>query len=192
MWQGVGFHLEPPGEETLKARQCAHFGQCAQQISPLWTELRKLFTGFSVSGDGQPDQVSGAARRAADAPLPAAPAAPLPARVQPGAGARVPAHPEVRQVQEPRRGVGAEGPQALLPLAGLRVRKVHADRGEAARHGRAGGAAAAAGSGGERGAGPAPAVPGIRGGCVRREPSEVTRGPRCPGILQQLRNRAMF
>ncbi len=76
--------------------------------------------------------------------------APLPARgALPAAGGQeFPAQPEVRALQESRRGFASEGSQALLPLARLRVRQVRVDRGEAARHGGAGGSAEAAGAGG--------------------------------------------
>lgn len=83
-------------------------------------------------------------------------------------------------MQEPRRGLRAQGPQALLPLEGLRVRQVHPDRGEAAGDGRAGGAQEAAGPGGERGPGAAPPLPaGERGGGRgRSEPAGISHGRR--------------
>lgn len=96
----------------------------------------------------------------------------LPARLR-----ALPAHAQVRALSQPRRRVGAQGPQALLPLAGLRVRQVHAHCGTAARDGGAGGAAQAAGTGGERGARARPPLhaaaaapdhpqpPGAAGGC---------------------------
>lgn len=64
----------------------------------------------------------------------------------------VPADPQVRALPQPRSGVCAQGPQALLPLEGLPVRQVHAHRRAPARHGGAGGAAQATGAGRERGA----------------------------------------
>ena len=69
----------------------------------------------------------------------------------------------MRSLPEPRRGVRAQGPQALLPLEGLHVRQVHPDRRTPARHGGAGGAEAAAGAGGERGPRAAAAVRDGRG-----------------------------
>lgn len=53
---------------------------------------------------------------------------------------------KVRSLQEPRRGVRAEGAQALLPLEGLRLRQVHAHRRAAARHGGPGNVSPAASS----------------------------------------------
>jgi hypothetical protein len=44
----------------------------------------------------------------------------------------------VREMPQPRRGVSPEGPQAVLPVAGLRLRQVHPHRGTAAGNGRAG------------------------------------------------------
>lgn len=91
-------------------------------------------------------------------------------------------------MQEPRRGLRAQGPQALLSLEGLRVRKVHPDRGEAAGDGRAGGAEEAAGSGGERGPGAPALVP--RWG--NRDPSGVPRGPRGASSDQQRSHTSEF
>lgn len=66
-------------------------------------------------------------------------------------GLRLPADPQVRPLPQPRRRVSTQGPQAFLPLAGLRVCQVHPDRRAPARHGRPGGAAQAAGPGRKRG-----------------------------------------
>lgn len=41
----------------------------------------------------------------------------------------------MRALPQPRRGVRAEGPQAVLSLAGLRLRQVHAHRRAPAGHG---------------------------------------------------------
>lgn len=66
----------------------------------------------------------------------------------------------MRAVPQPRRRLGAQGPQALLSLAGLCLCQVHPDRGAAASDGGPGGAEEAAGSGGERGPRAGPHVPG--------------------------------
>lgn len=50
----------------------------------------------------------------------------------------VPAAAQVRAMQEPRLRVAAQGPQALLHVAGLPVQEVQPDRRETARDGRAG------------------------------------------------------
>ncbi len=71
----------------------------------------------------------------------------LPARLGP-----LPADTQVRALPQPRRGVGAQGPQTLLSLAWLYVRQVHADRRAAAGDGGAGRAAQATGAGGKWGA----------------------------------------
>jgi len=87
----------------------------------------------------------GVQQRALLSPLPARDALPA------ARGQELPTQPEVCALQESQCGFGSEGPQALLPLARLRVRQVRFDRGEAARHGGAGGAAEAAGAGGAAG-----------------------------------------
>lgn len=56
-------------------------------------------------------------------------------------GLRLPTDAQVRPLSQPRRRIGAQGPQALLPLAGLRLCQVHSDRRAPARHGCPGGAA---------------------------------------------------
>lgn len=105
---------------------------------------------------------------------------------------QVPAHPEVCPLQEPRRGVRAQRPQALLPLEGLYVRQVHPDRREAAGDGGAGGAAAAAGAGRERSPGAAAALRhgrGTRPGRRQRHypPTAQLRGVRLCQQREQLR-----
>lgn len=50
----------------------------------------------------------------------------------------IPAAAQVRAMQEPRLRVAAQGPQALLHVAGLPVQEVQPDRRETARDGRAG------------------------------------------------------
>lgn len=80
----------------------------------------------------------------------------------------------MRQVPEPRGSFGAEGPQALLPMEGLCVRQVHADRRETEGHGGPGGFEAAAGPGGERGQGAGVAVSLPVGG--RRAAGSDVRG----------------
>lgn len=49
---------------------------------------------------------------------------------------------EVRAMPKSWCGVMAQGPQAILPLAGLQLRAVHSDCGAPARHGRTSGIAA--------------------------------------------------
>lgn len=66
----------------------------------------------------------------------------------PAGGQELPAQPEMRPLQESRTGFCSQGPQTLLPLAGLRMCEVRVNRGASARHGGAGGAAEAAGAGG--------------------------------------------
>jgi len=95
-------------------------------------------------------------------------------------------------MQKPRRGVRAEGTQALLSLERLRVRKVHPDSGEAARDGRAGGTEEAAGAGGERGPGASAHVPRLGDGWGNRDPSGVTPGPRGASGYRQHTDSSQF
>lgn len=62
---------------------------------------------------------------------------------------RLPADTQMRPLSQPWRRVGTQGPQTLLPLAGLRLCQVHPDRRAPARHGCPGGAAPATGPGRE-------------------------------------------
>lgn len=105
-----------------------------------------------------------------------------PAGVLPEGLRALPADAQVRQVPQPRGRLGAQGPQALLPMARLCVRQVHPDRRKAEGDGSSGRAEEAAGPGGERGQGAGAAVSVPVGG--RRTGGNGVRGAATDGQSQ--------
>ncbi|KAL3200009.1 hypothetical protein MRX96_043654 [Rhipicephalus microplus] len=99
--------------------------------------------GGSVNGASKPRSGGAAAARSTGSAPAAAGSTPPPAAAAAPATTNTPfgSHTELRPLQEPQQNGAAAGPQALLPVRGLRLRPVQADRQATGGHGQASGTA---------------------------------------------------